>query len=220
MSKKRLIESVLGKEVAVGLWDIGAIMDKTKSPEGEGFRLKLHETDSDAPLSPIYVNLRTIRSYPKLMASVVGLYRTMLSDFRFDRLADIPVASSPIVAILMMKMSIPMITPREPKDRGAKASVLGAFKTGLQHAVALIDDLITKAHSKIEAAKILRAAGLIVEHVFVLVDREQGGRAQLEEEGMELHDVFTLMELLEFYLSENLMSQEMHDEVVAYLSGS
>jgi len=220
MSKRRLIETVLGREVAEGLWDIGAIMDKTGSPGGQGFKLKLHEADPGAPLSPIYVNLRTIRSYPKLMALVVRLYRTMLSDFHFDRLADIPVASSPIVAILMMKTGIPMITPREPKDRGAKASVLGAFKTGVTQLVALIDDLITKAHSKIEAAKILRDAGLVVEHVFVLVDREQGGRAQLEEEGMELHAAFTLMELLEFYRHSGRMNQAMYEEVVAYLAGS
>src|SRR5579864_1701908 len=92
------------------------------------FRLKLHETQPDAPLSPIYVDLRVLRSYPDAMdAAVATLDELIVADGpAFDCYADIPMAATPLVAVLSHLTRVPMITPREPKTHGLSGSINGA----------------------------------------------------------------------------------------------
>ena len=84
------------------------------------FRLKLHETQPDAPLSPIYVDLRVLRSFPDALDTAVAALAEMIDarELRFTRYADIPMAATPLVAVLSHLTRVPMITPREAKTHG------------------------------------------------------------------------------------------------------
>ena len=216
-----LNRNTLMQTVAEGLIANGLIMTKEQSPEGKGFRLKLHETNPDAPLSPVYVNLRLLRSLPKLLSEVAKIYESKIfvemyqDGVEFDKLSDVPTAATPIVTLISQNTGIPMITPRESKSHGSGAIIDGIYEAGQK--VLLVDDLVTKADSKIAAAKVLEAEGLVVEHVIVLVDREQGGKEQLEKSGYKLHSIFKLSELLDFYHKKGKMTQETYDEIKAYL---
>jgi orotate phosphoribosyltransferase len=182
------------------------------------FRLKLHEERPDAPLSPLYINLRLLRSYPDQMDVAVDAYRGLLSECRFDLLADVPMAATPFVAILSHLTRIPMITPRQPKTHGSGASIDGAFQPG-QTAV-VIDDLVTKADSKLEAARVLEGEGLRVRDVLVLVDREQGGAQQLADAGYTLHAALRLSELLEIYRRDGLLDEGSYARVREYVAAN
>jgi uridine monophosphate synthetase len=182
------------------------------------FRLKLHEERPDAPLSPVYVNLRLLRSHPDQMDVAVAAYRGLLSECQFDLLADVPMAATPFVAILSHLTRVPQITPRERKTHGSGASIDGAYTPG-QTAV-VIDDLVTKADSKLEAIRVLEAEGLIVRDVLVLVDREQGGARQLAEAGYTLHAAARFSELLAIYRRTALMDEAAYTRVTEYLQGS
>ena len=46
------------EEFARMLFALGAFQDRRASPQGRGFRLKLHERNPSAPLSPFYFSLR------------------------------------------------------------------------------------------------------------------------------------------------------------------
>ena len=86
---------------------------------------------------------------------------------------------------------MPMIYPRkEAKDYGTKAEIEGEYKSG--ETVALIDDLATTGGSKFEAIDKLRAAGLQVKDVVVLIDRQSGAREALQEAGFGFHAVVTI----------------------------
>ena len=92
------------------------------------FRLKLHEKNPDAPLSPIYIDLRLLRSFPDVIDSAVESIRQLSADFIFDIYADVPTAATPIVAILSHVTRVPMISPRkEEKKHGTKAPIDGVF---------------------------------------------------------------------------------------------
>ncbi len=202
--------------VAIQWFSCSIFMDKTNSPEGKGFRLKQHEKQPDAPLSPFYLNFRLLRSFPYALANSTSLLKYMWEDVgKCDLLADIPTAITPVVAVLSQKTGIPMVTPREPKAHGSGAKIDGVFTPG--QTVALFDDLITKADSKFEAISVLQAAGLVVKDVFVFVDREQGGAQQLAEKGYNLHAAWTIHDLLSFYLKRGLVGKAVYDEIVAYL---
>jgi len=181
------------------------------------FKLKLHEANPNAPRSPIYLNLRIIRSKPDVMRKVVSAYKYMISEknLQFDLLADVPTAATPIVSILMDWTGIPMITPREPKTHGVPGNIDGKFESG--KTVILIDDLITKADSKLGAANTLRNNGLLVKDILVLIDREQGGAEKLREEGYNLHSVFTITELMDALLMLGKVDKQKYDEVISYI---
>jgi uridine monophosphate synthetase len=66
----------------------------------------------------------------------------------------------------------------------------GTFRPGER--VVVIDDIVTDGASKLEAIEPLEAAGLVVEDLVVLVDREQGGRERLAAKGYRLHAVVTI----------------------------
>lgn len=200
---------VNAERLAQALVDAGAI-------QFGAFRLKLHEERPDAPLSPIYINLRLLRSHPDQMDVAVAAYRALLHECEFDLLADVPMAATPFVAIVSHLTRMPMITPRQPKTHGSGASIDGAYQPG--HTAVVIDDLVTKADSKLEAVRALEAEGLRVRDVVVLVDREQGGREQLAEAGYTLHAAVRFSELMEIYRRNGVIDDEAFARIGDYMA--
>jgi uridine monophosphate synthetase len=200
------------KVVADTLFRIGAIKF------GE-FRLKLHEKQPNAPLSPIYVDLRLLRSFPEAMEETVALYRELARPLAHNLLADVPTAATPIVAILSHITKIPMISPRmDGKGHGAGRSIDGVFTPG--ETVLLIDDLITKAESKLEAIEVLEKAGLVVKDLIVIIDREQGGPQQLAVHGYRCHGGFKLGELLDYYGQCGKIDRGQLEKTLKYLAAN
>ena len=183
------------------------------------FRLKLHDRIPDAPLSPIYIDLRILRSFPEIMDSITDVYNELTKGLKFDLYADVPTAATPIVSILSYKNRIPMITPRkEGKGHGIKRRIDGVFREG--QVVLLVDDLVTLADSKFEAISLLEENGLKVHDVAVLINREQGGVRELEKRGYACHVAYQLRELLRFYLEVGKIGTDQYWKTVAYLEKS
>ena len=132
--------------------------------------------------SPIYIDLRLLVSYPSLLRDVSRALARLAHDLRFDRIAAIPYAGIPIGVGLALEMDRPLIYPRrELKDHGTRRAIEGAFQPG--EVALVVDDLITRGHSKMEAIAPLEAAGLAIHDVLVLIDREQGGEEELAGRG-------------------------------------
>jgi uridine monophosphate synthetase len=148
--------------------------------------------------SPIYIDLRRIISYPKLLEKIGGAYLPLLKDLKFDRLAGLPYAAIPIATAVSLQGNYPMIYPRkEVKTYGTKAEIEGEFNTG--ETVVVIDDLATTGGSKFEAIEKLTSAGLKVKDVVVLVDRQSGAKESLEQAGYCMHSVLTITQLLDYW---------------------
>lgn len=203
---------------AVQVERLAQALVQAKAIKFGAFRLKLHDEHPDAPLAPIYIDLRVLRSFPDQMDVAVAAYRRLLSGLEFDLLADVPIGSSPFVAILSHLTRVPMVTPREPKGHGTGVSVEGVFEAG-QTAV-VVDDLVTRADSKLEAARRLEGQGLRVRDIVVLLDREQGGREQLAAAGYALHAAVGFTELLDVYRRTGVIDEPTHSRIVDYLAVS
>lgn len=180
------------------------------------FRLKLHEREPDAPLSPIYVDLRVLRSWPDAIDTAVAALSEMIAakQLSFSRYADIPMAATPLVAILMHQTRVPMITPRETKTHGIAGTINGDFSLG--ETVLVIDDLVTHADSKLEAIRILEDNGLVVHDVAVLIDRNQGAGEQLAAAGYTLHAALQLNQLLDYWRESGAIDAATYERVRAY----
>ncbi len=148
--------------------------------------------------SPIYIDLRQIITYPKLLKQVGAAYLPLLEKLTFDRIAGLPYAAIPIATAISLAGAYPMIYPRkEAKDYGTKAEIEGEYHLG--ETVVVIDDLATTGGSKFEAIEKLTAAGLKVKDVVVLVDRQSGAKEALEGAGFHLHAVLTITQLLDYW---------------------
>lgn len=83
---------------------------------------------------------------------------------------------------------------KEPKGHGRGKQIEGNFREGDQ--VVVVDDVITTGGSTLKAIEAIRAGGGTVVFCLVLVDREEGGRAAIEAEGVPVVSIFTRSELL------------------------
>ena len=146
-------------------------------------------------VSPIYLDLRRLASYPRTLRLVATAYAPLVAPLAYDHLAAVPYAGMPIATALSLALDRSMIYPRrEVKDHGTKVAVEGVFAAG-QTAV-LLDDVATSGASTLDGLAKLRAAGLVVRDVVVLINREQGAVAALAAEGCTLHAAVTLRALL------------------------
>jgi uridine monophosphate synthetase len=170
-------------------------------------------------VSPIYLDLRQLVSYPAVLRRMARAYAGLLraQGLAFDRLAAVPYAGLPIATALALEMDRPLIYPRrEAKEYGTKAAVEGVFAAG--ETALVIDDLATTGGAKIEAIQKLEAAGLTVRDVAVLIDREQGARETLAQAGYRLHAVCTLRQLLDAWRRSGAIPTEQFDSVTDFLN--
>lgn len=193
------------------------------------FKLKHHEKNPEAPLSPFYINLRT-KDNPTNPGPLTGADCFLIAEAMwslvkekelcFSVIAGIPYAGDPIVEafesmVLFLKTTIKL--DKEIGENYRKIIPLEGFDLKLGERTLLIDDLVTKANSKIEAIRAIESLGLTVNDLVVLIDRQQGGRKQLKEAGYNLHSCFTITELLEYYLSKGKISSKKFEECLDYI---
>ena len=168
-------------------------------------------------ISPIYLDLRRLVTYPVVLQRVAQAYARVLRGLRFDRLAGIPYAALPIATAISLEAGWPLIYPRrEAKEYGTRATIEGEFKPG--ETVAVIDDLVTTGDSKIETIQKLEGAGLNARDIVVLIDRGQGAGAILAASGYALHSVVTLPALLDEWLRTGAVSADQRADVLAFLT--
>ncbi len=169
--------------------------------------------------SPIYIDLRQIITYPKLLADIAQAYLPLLSNLQFSRIAGLPYAAIPIATAISLAGNYPMIYPRkEVKEYGTKAEIEGEYHAG--ETVVVIDDLATTGGSKFEAIEKLTGAGLIVKDVVVLVDRQSGAKESLEKAGYSLHAVLTISQMLDYWEKNGKIGKDKVEETRKFLSRS
>jgi uridine monophosphate synthetase len=191
------------KAVADGLLEVGCV-------KFGSFTMK------SGIVSPIYIDLRRLVSYPKMLSKVAGAYVSLIKELEFDCLAAIPYAALPIGTSISLRMGIPMIYPRrEVKAYGTQAAIEGVFAEG--DTTLVIDDLITTGGSKLEAIKRLEAAGLRIKDIAVLIDRRMPGSDAFVKAGYQLHSVFTLEALLQYWENTGQISKDRSEEVGQFL---
>jgi uridine monophosphate synthetase len=147
-------------------------------------------------LSPFYIDLRVVISFPDVLEQIGVLIAAEVARCGGDRVGGIPYAGLPLAVAASLAGRVPLVYPRrEEKGYGIRRRIEGQFKPG--ESVVLIDDIITDGASKLEAIQPLEEAGLLVKDLVVLVDREQGGRELLAARGYVLHAVLTISECLD-----------------------
>jgi len=147
-------------------------------------------TLTSGKLSPYYVDLRIVPSFPEALSNVMRIYqnlaKTAVGIERFHRIVGIPTAGVPFASILAFRLEKPFIYVRkETKTHGRERRVEGLLSPGEK--ILIVDDLITTGKSTGEAIEAIRSEGGLVEDAVVLIDREEGGAKHLKTMGVTLH---------------------------------
>ncbi len=170
-------------------------------------------------ISPIYIDLRQLVSYPQLLRRAAQAYLRILSILTFDRLVALPYAALPIATAISLQSGWPMIYPRkEVKNYGTKSEIEGLFNAGER--VVIIDDLATTGSSKFESIEKLISAGLKITDIVVLIDRQSGAAEALSTAGYKLHSVVTLSNLLDYYEKYNKVPAEQIENARRFIDSS
>ena len=168
-------------------------------------------------VSPIYLDLRLLASYPHALRQVAAAYATILQRLEFDLLAAMPLAGLPIGTAVSLQTNQPLIYPRQAlKAYGTGKQIEGTWRAG-QRVVAL-DDLITSGDSLLQGIAILQDVGLQISDVVVLVDRQQGGREMLLEQGYTLHSAVTLSQMLDTLVKTEHITDRQRAQVLQALN--
>jgi len=191
------------EQFVLTLFDIGAV---------QLGKFRLHS----GKRSRIYLDLRLLVSHPQALRQAVAAYRTVLDQLSFDLLAATPLAGLPLGTALCLDMNKPLIYPRKTaKSYGTGKQIEGVWQVG-QTAV-VIDDLITSGDSILEAIVALKASGLQVNEAVVLIDREQGGVATMQEHGYKLHAATNISRVLAILEAHQRITSRERDKVMKSL---
>lgn len=174
------------------------------------FRLK------DGRLSPFYLDLRGLVSFPVLLGEIGHALAQRAASLVYDRIAGLPYAGLPIGVAMSLAANRPLIYPRkEAKEYGTGRLIEGAYAAGER--VLLVDDVITSGSAKVEASAPLRAERLIVEDILVIVDRRQQSSPTLDGSGMRVHSLVTVRALLQALAKQKVVSASEQQRALDFL---
>lgn len=168
-------------------------------------------------LSPYYVDLRIVPSFPGAFQRVEKIYVEMAKNDvgleNFARVAGIPTAGLPFASVLAFSLSKPFLYARkETKTHGRERRVEGMLQPGDR--VLLVDDLITTGRSLLAATDTIQSEGGIAKDALVLVDREEGGKEALAELGVKLHCLITMTEAARILHDMGTITEEQLRDII------
>lgn len=143
-----------------------------------------------------------------------------VAECQFDRICGVPYTALPIATLMADKHNKPMIMRRKEgsKSYGLKKSIEGEWKPGEK--VLIVEDLVTSGLSVFETIEPIKACGLEVTDIVVLINREQGGRQNIESRGLNLHAVVTISQVMDILERHGRISKQIVQQVQQFIQDS
>jgi uridine monophosphate synthetase len=127
-------------------------------------------------------------------------------------------AALPIAGAISLELERPWVFMRKEalkKAYGLEKSLEGEYQKG--ETVVMIEDLVTKATSLLEAIPAIESHGLVVKDAVVLLDYVKGGGQALKKKGYNLHAFMTIRELVDIMFAEGKIDAAKHAQCVKFI---
>jgi uridine monophosphate synthetase len=200
--------SEITEKVASALYRSGCIKFGT-------FKIKSGAT------SPYYIDLARLLASPKELCVIAEIaadkIREIAASDRIDKLASIELKGALIAATIACRVDLPcVIVRKEEKAYGVTGRIAGA-DVAAGDSVLFFDDVISEGLSKLEGIKPLEELGAHVKHLMVVVNREQGGKENLENRGYKVHALANISEIVNSLRRSKSISAAQADAVSSYI---
>jgi orotate phosphoribosyltransferase len=157
--------------------------------------------------SNYYFNCKPTTLDPEGMNLIGAIIFDMVKNSNITAAGGLTLGADPIansLAVISYQKGKPIkafIVRKDVKDHGTKSAIEGNVKAGER--VLIIDDVITTGGSTITAIEQANKAGLIVEGVITLIDREEGGRENIQKHMANIQSILTRTEIMAIRAKRN-----------------
>ena len=156
-------------------------------------------------MSNYYFNCKAVTLHPEGMYLIGNIIFEMIRESRVKGIGGLTLGADPIadaVAYTSYLKNAPIeafVVRKTAKAHGTMVWIEGNITKGDK--VIIVDDVITTGKSTIEAINKAKEAGLEIVKVIALVDRQEGGKENIEPLGFKVEAVVMREEVMELYKS-------------------
>ena len=140
--------------------------------------------------SNYYVDIKDAATDPDTLQEIS---EELASRVKARKIAGMELGAVPITVATAVRMKLPYLVLRKERSHGTKKLIIGHLEQGEE--VELIEDVVTTGGSLLKAAQLGREKGGFVRRAIVVVDREEGGKEMLKENGIDLESVVKISEV-------------------------
>jgi orotate phosphoribosyltransferase len=172
-------------------------------------------------ISPYYIDLACLLSSPEQLCDIAEIaaerIRIIMGSDRIDKLASIELKGALIAPSVACKINLPcVIVRKEEKAYGVTGRIVGANVEQGDN-ILFFDDVVSEGLSKIEGIKPLEELGGIVKHLLVVVNREQGGKENLERLGFRMHALAKISDIVSSLNENKRIPKGQAEQVLNYV---
>jgi len=156
-------------------------------------------------MSNYYVNCKMTTLNAEAMLLIGRIFYEKVKPLGITAIGGLTQGADPIAVAAAMTSGMEgmginaFVVRKVAKEHGLKKLIEGDVHQGDR--VVIVDDVITTGQSTIDAIDRARNEGLQVVKAVVLVDRQEGGRENIEKKGVPVESIFTINDLMEKYQS-------------------
>jgi len=154
-------------------------------------------------MSNYYFNCKAVTLHPEGMYLIGNLIFEMVKDLNIKGIGGLTLGADPVAyaasytSFLKGKPIEAFVVRKSAKSHGTMQWIEGDVRKGDR--VVIVDDVITTGKSTIEAISRAKEAGLEIVKVICLIDRQEGGRENIEALGYKVDALVLRDEVMELY---------------------
>ncbi len=161
---------------------------------------------SSGKLSRYYINCKPVTMSPEGLYLIGNLLFELVKDEDITAAGGLTLGADPLAyalsytSYLNNKPIKAFVVRKEAKEHGTQRLIEGDVSEGER--VVILEDVITTGNSTLKAINAAISSGLVVKRVIALVDREEGGKENIEKMGIKVASITNKTELFKLLKEE------------------
>jgi orotate phosphoribosyltransferase len=144
-------------------------------------------------VSNYYLDKYLFETQPDILAELGRRFAERVED-GVNRLAGAELGGIPLVASAAMASGLPCVLERnQKKEYGTAKQLEGKLEDGDK--IMIVEDVVTSGGQVLESADVLKQAGAEIIKIVAVIDREEGGRENIESAGYRFEALLTKTDL-------------------------
>ncbi len=151
-------------------------------------------------VSDCYIDCKTALSYPEVRRLIGELMVERVGSKAFDVVGGLELGAYPVAIAVSDALYLQtgsstrvFVVRKKAKGHGLERWIEGVVKPGDR--ALIVEDVVTSGGSTLRAIEHSRESNLEVVGVLAVVDREEGGRSAIEQQGFPFEALVTLSDL-------------------------